>query len=118
MEIKDVENFISLVKDNGLAELSFKSKDGSEIKVKMINSTQPVVTWKGKDKYGSDITRVGQINKQTGKPCNGGIFREEYSDFVIYEYLSLDGTTDNCLKRDTSYAWCYLAPRVNGRESG
>jgi acetyl-CoA carboxylase biotin carboxyl carrier protein len=43
MELKDVENFISLVKDNGLAELSFKSKDGSEIKVKMINSNQPVV---------------------------------------------------------------------------
>ncbi|MFT6068847.1 MAG: acetyl-CoA carboxylase biotin carboxyl carrier protein [Bacteriovoracaceae bacterium] len=43
MEIKDVENFISLVKDNGLAELSYKSKDGSEIKVKMINSAQPVV---------------------------------------------------------------------------
>ena len=37
MDIKEVEKLIGLAKDNGLAELSYKNKEGTEIKVKMTN---------------------------------------------------------------------------------
>lgn len=42
MDIKEVETLIKLAKDNGLAELSYKNKDGIEVKVKMTNGMQTV----------------------------------------------------------------------------
>jgi len=44
MKLKDVESLIGLAKDNGLAELSYKDKEGVEIKVKMTNGVQSVVS--------------------------------------------------------------------------
>lgn len=92
MEIKDVENFISLVKDNGLAELSYKSKDGSEIKVKMINSAQPVVS-----SYGpqadmnqqntvkvSDEKKVDPNLKEITSPFVGTFYRSASPESEVY----------------------------------
>lgn len=42
MKVKAVEELISLAKDNGLAELSYKDKEGLEIKVKMVNGVQTI----------------------------------------------------------------------------
>ena len=42
MKIKEVESLIELAKDNGLAEISYKDKEGLEIKVKMTNGMQVV----------------------------------------------------------------------------
>lgn len=44
MNIKDVESLIGLAKENGLAELSYKNKEGTEIKVKMVNGVQTMVS--------------------------------------------------------------------------
>lgn len=42
MDLKEVETLIGLAKSNGLAELSYKNKDGIEVKVKMNNGVQTV----------------------------------------------------------------------------
>lgn len=94
MEIKDVENFISLVKDNGLAELSFKSKDGSEIKVKMINSAQPVVT-----NYSApqavNRSAANDVAKEVKKDPN---LKEVTSPFVGTFYRSSSPETESYVK--------------------
>ncbi|MBK23714.1 MAG: acetyl-CoA carboxylase, biotin carboxyl carrier protein [Halobacteriovorax sp.] len=97
MKLKDVESLIGLAKDNGLAELSYKDKEGVEIKVKMTNGIQSVV---------SPVVTNPQIpvNASPGKsaPAKDPSLKEITSPFVGTFYRSSSPESEAYVKQGQS----------------
>ena len=81
-------------------------------------SQEPCHTWTNN----KDCSRVGQIDKKSGKPFPGAYYREELhggDEQIIVEYFTVDaGDNKNCLMRFTDEELCQLVPVVDGQKEG